>query len=574
MSKIHVMNDVLANKIAAGEVVESVMNVVKELVENSIDAEADEIIISLDEAGTKRIEVKDNGIGMDKEDAILAFKRHATSKIENVDDLFYIESLGFRGEALPSIASVSKISLKTNNGTIGTSISINGGKDLKVRKCSCPKGTNIIVEDLFYNTPVRLKYLNNLYTELARVVEYVDKMALSYPNIKFKLSNNSNTILDTNGNGDLLRVIHSIYGPSVSKKMIEINNSNDDYEISGYISYPEITRSTKNHITILVNGRVIKNNKIIKCIIDAYHTYIHKGRYPIIVLNIIVDPILVDVNVHPTKMDIKFSKMDSLLELINNSISKLLKKINLIPHANVRNSISINDVYNQIVESNDEDIKIDKEYEYEDIKLDFDIKEKEENYSINKMRVIGNIFMTYILCVDDDKFYLVDQHGGAERIKYEKLMEIYSTSNNKCIDLLTPIKLDFTPDEVIKINKKLDDIRELGFNIDIFGSNSYIVRSHPLWISDDRAVEDIKDIFEYVINNKFDKSKFLEDIIISISCHSSVKAHEYLSIEDMQWIVDNLIKCKNPYTCPHGRPTIISYERIELDKMFKRDYNE
>ena len=407
------MNDVLANKIAAGEVVESVMNVVKELVENSIDAEADEIIISLDEAGTKRIEVKDNGIGMDKEDAILAFKRHATSKIENVDDLFYVESLGFRGEALPSIASVSKISLKTNNGKVGTLITVNGGKNLKSKKCSCPKGTDIIVEDLFYNTPVRLKYLNNLYTELARVVEYVDKMALSYPNIKFKLSNNSNVILDTNGNGDLLRVIHSIYGPSVSKKMIEINNSNDDYEISGYISYPEITRSTKNHITILVNGRVIKNNKINKSIIDAYHTYIHKGRYPIIVLNIIVDPILVDVNVHPTKMDIKFSKMDSLLELINNSISKLLKKINLIPHANVRNSISINDVYNQIVDIKDSEEETN--LEYEEIKLDFDIKEDSEDYSINKMKVIGNIFMTYILCIDEDKFYLVDQHGGAER---------------------------------------------------------------------------------------------------------------------------------------------------------------
>ena len=573
MSKIHIMDDVLANKIAAGEVVETVMNVVKELVENSIDAEADEIIISLVDAGTKRIEVKDNGIGMDKEDAILAFKRHATSKIKDIDDLFYVESLGFRGEALPSIASVSKISLKTNNGKVGTHITINGGKDLKASKCSCSRGTDIIVEDLFYNTPVRLKYLKNLYSELAKVVEYVDKMALSCPNIKFKLSNNSNVILDTNGNGDLLRVIHSIYGPSVSKKMIEINNSNDDYEISGYISYPEITRSTKSHITILVNGRVIKNNKIIKCIIDAYHTYIHKGRYPIIVLNIIVDPILVDVNVHPTKMDIKFSKMDTLIELISSSIDKLLKKVNLIPNASVRNNTSINDVYNQIV---DVDIKEEEDnIQYEEIKLDFDINESEDNYSINKMRVIGNIFMTYILCIDEDNFYLVDQHGGAERIKYEKLMDIYSNNTNKTIDLLTPIKLDFSHDEAIKINKYLDEIRDIGFNIEVFGSNSFIIRSHPLWISEDRASLDIKDIFDYVINNnKFDKSKFLEDIIISISCHSSVKAHEYLSIEDMQWIVDNLIKCNNPYTCPHGRPTIISYKREELDKMFKRDYNE
>ena len=286
MSKIQVMDEVLANKIAAGEVVEKTMNVVKELVENSIDAEATEISIKLIDSGVKEIEVSDNGIGMDKEDAKLAFERHATSKLKNLDDLFYIESLGFRGEALPSIASVSNVRLKTSNGEIGTLITINGGKDMKVKRSDLQEGTTITVSDLFYNTPVRLKYLKNLYVELAHIVEYVNKMALSYPNIKFTLINNDKVLLSTDGSGDLLKVIYEIYGADITKKMIPISSENDDYIISGYISYPEVSKGNRNSITTLVNGRVIKNNELNKCIIESYHTYMHKGRYPVIVLNI------------------------------------------------------------------------------------------------------------------------------------------------------------------------------------------------------------------------------------------------------------------------------------------------
>ena len=343
MSKIQVMDEVLANKIAAGEVVEKCMNVVKELVENSIDAKADEISIKLIDSGVKEIEVSDNGIGMDENDAKMAFFRHATSKLKNLDDLFYIESLGFRGEALPSIASVSYVTLKTSDGTTGTLVHINGGKDMKVERCDLQKGTTIIVKDLFYNTPVRLKYLKNLYVELAHIVEYVNKMALSYPNIKFTLINNDKTLLSTDGNSDLLKVIYEIYGISVAKKMIPIDGENDDYYISGYISYPEITKSNRNSITTLVNGRVIKNNELNKIIVDCYHTYIHKDRYPIIVLNIDVDPILVDINIHPTKMDIKFSKMDTLSELITKVLTKRLEEITLIPEASTRSLEAINE---------------------------------------------------------------------------------------------------------------------------------------------------------------------------------------------------------------------------------------
>ena len=268
---------------------------------------------------------------MDEDDAKMAFSRHATSKLKNLDDLFYIESLGFRGEALPSIASVSNVRLKTSDGEVGTLVSLKGGEEITVERCDLQKGTTITVSDLFYNTPVRLKYLKNLYVELANIVEYVNKMALSYPDIKFTLINNDKVLLSTDGSGDLLKVIYQIYGVDITKKMVSIDGENDDYYVSGFISYPEVTKSNRNSITTLVNGRVIKNNELNKIIVDSYHTYIPKDKFPVIVLNIDVDPILIDINIHPTKMDIKFSKMDALKESVvmdsGSSNADLLRRI-------------------------------------------------------------------------------------------------------------------------------------------------------------------------------------------------------------------------------------------------------
>ena len=326
MPKIEVMDIDLSNKIAAGEVIEKTMNVVKELVENSIDAKSSTIKIDLLDSGVKEIIVTDDGVGMDKEDALLAFSRHATSKLKTLNDLFNIDSLGFRGEALPSIASVSNTILKTSNGKVGTEVEISGGKLVEVRNSDLVKGTKIIVKDLFYNTPVRLKYLKNLYAELANIVEYVNKMALSYPNIKFVLTNNGKQLLNTEGKGSLLKVIGNIYGFDVAKKMISIDSSNEDYVLKGFVSYPEVTKPNRNSIITFVNGRYIKNNELNKAIIEAYHTYVPIDKYPIVVLNIEVDPILVDVNIHPTKMDIKFSKIDTLKELIIISINSKLEK--------------------------------------------------------------------------------------------------------------------------------------------------------------------------------------------------------------------------------------------------------
>ena len=598
MSKIQVMDEILANKIAAGEVVEKCMNVVKELVENSIDAKSTEISIKLIDSGVKEIEVSDNGIGMDEDDAKMAFMRHATSKLKNLDDLFNIESLGFRGEALPSIASVSNVRLKTSDGTKGTLLTLNGGKDLKIERSDLQKGTTITVSDLFYNTPVRLKYLKNLYVELAHIVEYVNKMALSYPNIKFTLINNDKVLLQTDGNGDLLKVIYQIYGIDITKKMIPISGENDDYYINGYISYPEVTKGNRNSITTLVNGRVIKNNELNKCIVDCYHTYIHKDRYPVIVLKIDADPILIDINIHPTKMDIKFSKMDSLKELVIELLTKRLEELTLIPEVSVRDSYSVSEVHRQITTKekyDEEQTHLKDDTKYEEMQLDFEVQEEkkeieikekqelEENLPfeieevepekktrIKKMIPRGVVLMTYIVAENEDGMYLIDQHAAAERINYEKILKQLN-EEPIIIDLLIPIKIELRPDEFILAKDRFDLLEKYGFNVSEFGFNTIIIRSHPAWISEDKAEDVIRKVVDIIIEKgSFDFDQFVWRLAATTACRMSVMANTYISKEEQEWILENIRYCDNPFTCPHGRPTIITYTRYELERLFKR----
>ena len=592
MSRIKVMDEVLANKIAAGEVVEKTMNVVKELVENSIDAKSSEITIKLIDSGVKEIEVSDNGIGMDREDAVMAFSRHATSKLKNLDDLFYIESLGFRGEALPSIASVSNVCLKTSNGETGTLVTLEGGENIKVSSCDLQEGTTITVSDLFYNTPVRLKYLKNLYVELSNIVEYVDKMALSYPDIKFCLINNDKVLLRTDGSGDLLKVIYQIYGADVTKKMISISGENDDYYISGFISYPEVTKSNRNGITTLVNGRVIKNNELNKIIIDSYHTYIPKDKFPIVVLNIDVDPILIDINIHPTKMDIKFSKMDTLKELVTDLVTKKLKQLTLIPNAAVRDVSSIAEVSKQIKKSNDDvsyNSVLGDKASYEEIKLDFEVNAREERYNetkedtdeveevpvekeyrIKKMEPRGIVYSTYIIAENEDGMYIIDQHAAAERINYEKVLAALK-EKVVIVDLLIPVKIELSASEALIVKENFSLLEEYGFKTEEFGINTIIVRSHPSWIMDDVAEECIRKVIDIIITREsFDFDLFVWKMAATMACRMSIKANDYISYDDQMFLLDSLRKCDNPFTCPHGRPTIITYTKYDLEKLFKR----
>ena len=585
MSKIKVMDENLANKIAAGEVVEKTMNVVKELVENSIDAKSDEIKIELIDSGVKEVKVTDNGIGMDRDDAQLAFSRHATSKLKNLDDLFNIESLGFRGEALPSIASVSNVELKTSNGEIGTYITLSGGKDMDVEDSDLQKGTTITVKDLFYNTPVRLKYLKNLYVELANITDYVNKMALSYPNIKFTLINNGKVLLDTDGKGDLKKVIYQIYGADITKKMIEISGENDDYYIHGYISYPEMQKSNRSAITTLVNGRVIKNNELNKIITDAYHTYIPKDKFPIIVLNIDVDPILIDINIHPTKMDIKFSKLDTLKDLVYQEITKQLERLTLIPTISTRSEEALRESTIPLYQAFHNDAA--PQPKYEETVLDFSVQEeeqeeespeqqeeqeeeKEEKIRIKPMIPRGIVYSTYIIAENEDGMYIIDQHAAAERINYEKVLKALKQETTP-IDLLIPIKIELTKNEFLIMKTHADILKNYGFTIEEFGDNTIIVRSHPSWIPEDIAEECIRKAVDVVISKEnFDLDQFIWRMASTMACRMSVKANDYLSYDDQVWLLDTLRHCDNPFTCPHGRPTIITYTKYDLEKLFKR----
>ena len=593
MSKIKVMDEILANKIAAGEVIEKIRNIVKELVENSIDAGSSEIKIELIDSGVKLVKVSDNGIGMDRDDAIMAFSRHATSKLKSLSDLFNIESLGFRGEALPSIASVSKLELKTSNGEVGTIVKIDGGHVESVIPSDLQKGTDISVSNIFYNTPVRLKYIKNLYSELSLIIDYVNKMALSYPEIKFTLINNDKVLLDTNGDGNLYKVIYDIYGSEVAKKMVEVSDSNDDYEISGFISYPEVSRSNRLSITTLVNGRVIRNNELNKIIVDSYHTYIPKTRFPIVVLNIYVDPILVDVNVHPTKMDVKFSKMDSLSELIFKCFNKKLKELLLIPDAVVRSSDSVSEVNIPkvlntvsevkdlsveevsfdfaIAESDDDNDTLEKVKEEKEIVQTVINDYQENTCRIKDMIVQGIVYKTYIVCENEDGLYLVDQHAAAERINYEKCLNILLNPKVDRISLLVPISVEMPKNEFIIVREHLELLNSIGIEAQEFGSNTFVVRSHPPFLHEGFEKEEITQIFEIIANNEsFSREKFIDHTAATMACKMSLKANGYIDLNEAEYLIGELRKCNNPFNCPHGRPTIVTFTKYELEKMFKR----
>ena len=590
MSKIQIMDDILANKIAAGEVVEKCMNVVKELVENSIDARSKNIKIELVDSGVKEIKVTDDGVGMDKEDAVLCFSRHATSKLLKENDLFHIKSLGFRGEALPSIASVSNLTLKTSNGETGTEVVIKGGKLVEVNNSDLREGTVITVKNLFYNTPVRLKYLKSLYTELSYITDYINKMALSYPDISFSLYNNDKTLLKTDGSGRLLKVINDIYGLSVTKKMIEINEENEDYKLSGYICYPELQKSSKNAITILVNGRVIRNMDVIRYISDTYHDYMPKDKYPICVIKIDVDPILVDVNVHPTKMDIKFSKMDTLKELIISTIRKTLDKLTLIPDASLEtfideNRTRISTVYTEKEFTPFDSEKKNEEYEnFERMTLDFEVKEEETKYEateveakelkkerIKKMYPIGVVHATFIVAQNEDGMYLIDQHAANERINYEYYLKELSKPSQEKQDLLIPINLEFPSNEYLLLSERFNMLDTLGIEYEPFGLNTIVIRSIPIWLSNTNVEHSIRHIIEIIISGEeFKMEKFIDKVAASVACKASIRANDNITLRDMEILIDRLRECDNPFTCAHGRPCIITYSRYDLDKLFKR----
>ncbi|KIL50555.1 hypothetical protein KP77_19300 [Jeotgalibacillus alimentarius] len=602
MGNIQQLDEFLANKIAAGEVVERPASVVKELMENAIDAHSTIIDIDLTEAGLSKIRMKDNGDGILEEDLLKAFSRHATSKIKNEHDLFRIKTLGFRGEALPSIASVAKVEITSSTGDRGTKAVIHGGKCISQEASAARKGTDIKVEELFYNTPARLKYMKTINTELGNITDIVNRLALSHPEISIRLIHNGKTLLHTNGQGDVRQVLSAIYGLQTVKKMIPFEGESLDFKISGWAAYPEVTRASKSYISLLVNGRYIKNYGLTQAVLEGYRTLLPIGRFPVILLSVEMDPLLVDVNVHPSKQEVRFSKEKELQHVIAETLKRSFRNETLIPSgvsekkepkrvseqtsfdwaAPVTKPSASHKEPETVREASAEmtDVKAPEEQLFDEREAaapdPSEIKEVEkaiepERKRIPDMSVIGQAHGTYIICQSDDGLYMIDQHAAQERIKYEYFREKLAEDHHEMQDLLVPITFDFPPDQFLKIKEDIHLLYQSGIEAEEFGGNSLIVRSHPVWFPKGEESGIIEDMIEQILTDKkIDRYKLREEAAILMSCKKFIKANHYLTQKDMESLISQLSECNDPFTCPHGRPVVIHFSSYEMEKMFKR----
>lgn len=626
MAEIHELSAVLADQIAAGEVVERPASVVKELVENALDAKAAQITIETKEAGLEMIRVTDDGEGIEAGDVETAFKRHATSKITSREDLFRVATLGFRGEALPSIASVSDVVLMTAHAgdETGTTIHIKGGKIVSNDASQLRNGTQITVSDLFFNTPARLKYLSSLATELSHVSDIVNRLALSHSDVAFVLKNNGKTLLKTAGNGNQKQTFSAIYGVKAAAKMISFNAKDLDFEVDGMVSYPELTRSNRNGISLLINGRYIRNFKLTKAVLNGYGSKLMVGRFPYAVINVRLDPLLCDVNVHPTKQEVRISKEPQLEKLISEGIFARLSQENLIPNAvkNLNHSkrtgfsgeqtdlleksskykgpVSAEVTAALVGESLDDrldgkqnvlakdvrPIVISKRTDLEKAELkiwdqkyvqkktsvkDQEISAESSKKRFPELRYIGQMHGTYLFAESADGLYIIDQHAAQERCKYEYYRtEIGNVSSNQQ-RLLVPIVLTYPTTDSLKIEENLDKLANLGIELEDFGKNTYILRQHPTWFKQGEEEEIVREMIDMFLNDdKLTVAKFREKTAIMMSCKRSIKANHHLEEEQAKVLLKKLSTCENPFNCPHGRPVLVHFTSKDMEHMFKR----
>lgn len=581
MGKIAKMTPKLANMIAAGEVVERPSSVVKELVENAIDANAKHIRIYLLDGGLKEIKIVDDGEGMDEEDVRLAFLPHATSKIKSEYDLTRILSLGFRGEAIASIAAISKMQiLSSQDGIGGYQVTYQAGSLIASGKASANKGTTVIVKNLFFNTPARLKYLKSAKSELAAITYLMDRMAIAHPSIRFTVVNDNKTYLSTTASNKALALMGEIYGLEVAKNLIETSFCMDGVLGRILLVKPEIYRANKLEITLIVNGRYVKNYAITNAIIAGYNTYIPIGKYPIAVLYLEIDPIRIDVNIHPAKTEIKISNQEEILKIVTDTISKALKQASLIPTRSIP-------VQNNTMGYRQETIfelprtriasepKLSEEaapYAREELGVvEEEAKLKVSEKRLPQMEYIGQAFGTYLLFQNEKGLYLMDQHAAAERINYEKYYELLGNPQQPTSELLFPLSYTFTRSEALYLEEHIEDLRQLGFEVESIGNEDFALRRVPLWAKLENAEDILYQILKlFIENKKIDVIAFRDKIAKQISCKGSIKANHALDRIEIDALYEQLSLCKNPFTCPHGRPTIIHFTITELERMFER----
>lgn len=625
MAKINILDDSTINKIAAGEVVERPSSIIKELVENSIDAGSSYISIEIENGGKGLIRIIDNGSGIDKDDVNKAFLRHATSKINTVEDLSSLESLGFRGEALASIAAVSKLEMltKTEEALIGLRIVLDGGKIREKEATSANRGTQISVRDLFFNTPARRKFLKSNQAEAQAITDIVNKIAIGNPSIKIKYINNSKTIYETLGDGSIINAIRMIYGRDISENLIEIDYRSKYFSISGYLGNNNIYRGNRNHQHLYINGRYIKSPNISKKINDAYKAIIPINKYPIYFVNISVDPAKVDVNIHPSKLEVKFDQEEEILNELSDFVRGILLKSSLVGRykdnsrgkdlynknsfagfnsfsyspkevennltstairEDVSNSCSnqntnesprvqadmiqtpirLSDINNGGIQDKKE---VDSKMEYQ--QSSFIEESPDRNPDFIGLKFIGIIFDTYIIFSKNDDMIMLDQHAAHERIRFEMYMSKYKANDISVQMLIDPIIMDLDANDMDTVRKNIDVFSSFGFLVEEFGHRSISIRGLPNTFGEPESKRFIYELIDGLgkIDNIYD-TKY--DEIAEIACKSAIKGNDKISIEEAKHLIGQLEECSNPYTCPHGRPTMVKITRYEIEKLFKR----
>ena len=595
MKNINILDSNTIDKIAAGEVVERPSAVVKELVENSIDANADAVTIEIKDGGISFIRITDNGEGIDRSQVKKAFMRHATSKIKSVEDLISVTSLGFRGEALSSISAVGKVEFltKTKTDFIGTRYVVEGGRECVFEDAGIPDGTTIIVRDLFFNVPARKKFLKSPSSEGNNITELIEHMILSHPNISFKYIYNGNVKLQSSGKNDIKSCIYNVYGRDIANGLIEVKSIRDDISIHGFIGKPELARATRNFEIYFVNNRFIKSTLIDRALEEAYKDYLMLHKYPTVFLYFEIPSHLIDVNVHPTKREIRFFEGEALkcyiVDVIKNALinKELIKEIveehhekpsvkeseiNKEPFETINHIIesSYNNYYSSEIEKEDESTDINDKNEQLTLFDDKFISEE----SIKKHRIIGQLFNTYWLIEFENKLFIVDQHAAHEKVNYERLIKKLRNNENCSQNIYPPIVVSLSNAEAQYVTKYNDNFLNVGFTIEHFGGLDYTISTVPMELLSQNPADYFHEMLDELIEGKNSKETETVNLkIATMACKASVKGNMHLSVFEADKLISELLTLDNPYNCPHGRPTIISFSKYEIEKMFKRIVN-
>jgi len=578
---IRLLSNEVASQIAAGEVVERPASVVKELIENSLDAGAKNISVAIEDAGKVLIEVADDGHGIPADELELATSRHATSKLFRSDDLFYIKTLGFRGEALASIGSVSQMTMtsRVESSKEAARIKIEGGITGKIEKVGAPVGTVVRVEHLFYNVPARLKFLKTDVTERRAIDSLVTRYALAYPNVRFKVTDGKQVTLQTAGDGDRRAILTALYGVDVAKQMLEVMTDEESFKLSGFISPTSLTRSNRREITFFINGRWVQDSALNAALLQAYHTLLMVGRYPLTTLFLEISPEDVDVNVHPTKAEVRFRSQDKIFSFVQRSVRKALLAYTPVPTVSPQLWGS-----RYVPQSQPREVGIDWSIGHDEALTTDDRPQTDEshqpsavsgqeslNTNVPLLRLIGQIGATYIVAEGPDGLYLIDQHAAHERVLFEKLMAQREKKNIPSQSLLSPEVITFPPQSAKILTEQLSALNHFGFEVEEFGTNTFQVRAMPVLFSGGDPASALKSLVEDFEEDESPLQTEIEAKIAGRVCKRlAVKAGQVLTSEEQRSLLNDLEACQNPRTCPHGRPTMIHLSVDMLEKQFGR----